>query len=221
MPNPTQPTSSAVEEVQRPERSICDVFANATPRAAELAALLAAKDAEIARLREGMEHAIHLFNSPASFSDEEFQGIAERVYESVDGKPHSYVGKMPHLAERCSAEAELSTLRKRVEELEGTVAHLDELQARYSLLWHTEVGIRITWQARAETAEAALAALQAHLYKCIVELEYVHNSEDHSLCASSSGALLIAEGMKILGVKDLSAAEFPPTPSPTTERKED
>ena len=45
------------------------------------------------------------------------------------------------------------------------------------------------------------------LYECIVELEYVQSVENCSsgLCASSAGKDLIERGMKLLGVKDLSA----------------
>jgi hypothetical protein len=46
------------------------------------------------------------------------------------------------------------------------------------------------------------------LYQCIVELEYVQCVEmpgDHSMCRTPMGKLLIEDGMKALGVKDLSA----------------
>jgi hypothetical protein len=44
------------------------------------------------------------------------------------------------------------------------------------------------------------------LYQCIRELEYVQSVENCSsgLCASAAGRELIEEGMKALGVADLS-----------------
>ena len=49
------------------------------------------------------------------------------------------------------------------------------------------------------------AKLRWYLYMCIQELEYVQCAEDHSQCASSKGRGLVREGMKLLGVPDLSA----------------
>ena len=45
------------------------------------------------------------------------------------------------------------------------------------------------------------------LYECIRELEYVQNVENcgSGLCASEKGNELIEQGMKLLGVTDLSA----------------
>jgi len=43
------------------------------------------------------------------------------------------------------------------------------------------------------------------LYMCLTELDYVQSAEDHSQCASAKGSYLIKEGMKVLGVPDLSA----------------
>lgn len=47
--------------------------------------------------------------------------------------------------------------------------------------------------------------IESLLYDCIVELSYVQEAEHHSMCASANGKELIEHGMKLLGVRDLSA----------------
>ncbi len=49
-----------------------------------------------------------------------------------------------------------------------------------------------------------VAKLRYLLYEAIVELQYVQDAEDHSLCASSKGKQIIKQGMELLEVKDLS-----------------
>lgn len=55
--------------------------------------------------------------------------------------------------------------------------------------------------------ELQIAQLRHLLYEAIVELEYVQCVENCSsgLCASSKGKEIINQGMKLLGVEDLSA----------------
>lgn len=59
----------------------------------------------------------------------------------------------------------------------------------------------------AEGQVAELRRLREALYACIVELEYVQSVENcnSGLCASAKGKDLIEQGMRLLGVKDLSA----------------
>ena len=54
-----------------------------------------------------------------------------------------------------------------------------------------------------------LVVLRKLLYRAVMELGYVQEMEDHSMCASEEGAAVIEEGMKFLGVKDLSEEELP------------
>jgi hypothetical protein len=42
------------------------------------------------------------------------------------------------------------------------------------------------------------------IFRCIKELDYTQSAEHISQCSSSEGAALINEGMKMLGLKDLS-----------------
>jgi hypothetical protein len=56
------------------------------------------------KLEERLKYATHFFDSPASFSNEEFAAIAEKVY----GGDTKYRGRCPHLDERCAAEQALS-----------------------------------------------------------------------------------------------------------------
>ena len=58
------------------------------------------------RLRTALERAAHFFDSPASFSHEEFRGVAMTVYEAL-GKKCQYKGFVPHLEERTLAEKQL------------------------------------------------------------------------------------------------------------------
>ena len=53
--------------------------------------------------------------------------------------------------------------------------------------------------------------LRRLLYTCIRELGFVQSVENctSGLCATSLGAELVERGMALLGVKDLSAAEYP------------
>lgn len=57
---------------------------------------LAEAEAKIAKLQDGVDMAIHFFDSPESFSNEEFQAVANRVY-AADGQIGSYTGKVPYL----------------------------------------------------------------------------------------------------------------------------
>jgi len=46
--------------------------------------------------------------------------------------------------------------------------------------------------------------LEQLLYQAIVELAYVQESPDHSLCARAKQKEIVDRGMKLLGVEDLS-----------------
>jgi len=52
-------------------------------------------------------------------------------------------------------------------------------------------------------------SLRKLLYRAVKELGYVQEMEDHSLCASAEGKEVVEEGMKLLGVPDLSYEELP------------
>jgi hypothetical protein len=54
-----------------------------------------------------------------------------------------------------------------------------------------------------------LESLRKLLYRAIVELGYVQEMEDHSMCASAEGQAVVEDGMKLLGVADLSEEELP------------
>lgn len=54
-----------------------------------------------------------------------------------------------------------------------------------------------------------LERLRKLLYRAILELGYVQEMEDHSLCASAEGKDVIEKGIKLLGVADLSYEELP------------
>src|SRR5215475_11090506 len=58
---------------------------------------------------------------------------------------------------------------------------------------------------------ADLESVRELLYQCIVELEYVQSVENcnSGLCKSAKGRDLIEQGMKLLGVADLSAELLP------------
>ena len=56
--------------------------------------------------------------------------------------------------------------------------------------------------------ELQIAKLRYLLYEAIVELAYVQEMEDHSLCASAKGKHIIEQGMELLEVKDLSLAHL-------------
>jgi hypothetical protein len=65
------------------------------------------------------------------------------------------------------------------------------------LLWHLEIS-DIMWLLEKNDE------LEQLLYQAIVELAYVQESPDHSLCASAKGKEIIERGTKLLGVEDLS-----------------
>jgi hypothetical protein len=81
-----------------------------TPLKVELdpAILLALLDMVEERGR-GLKYATHFFDSPESFSDDEFRAVANEVYAARDGHPvdEIYKGHVPHLAQRCEAEDKL------------------------------------------------------------------------------------------------------------------
>lgn len=54
-----------------------------------------------------------------------------------------------------------------------------------------------------------LESLRKMLYRAVKELGYVQEMEDHSLCASAEGKAIVDDGMKLLGVPDLSFEELP------------
>jgi hypothetical protein len=59
------------------------------------------------------------------------------------------------------------------------------------------------------TKDEEIRDLRKLLYECVVELSYVQEAEVHSQCASAKGKYLVDFGMKVLGVKDLSAESLP------------
>lgn len=98
--------------MERPGKRV-SCMACAIPCRDEIERQLISAQAIIAAQGEQLKYAMHFFDSPASFSNEEFKGVAEKVY--ADGR--TYIGKCPHLDERESAELELAGLRERLGEL--------------------------------------------------------------------------------------------------------
>ena len=86
-----------------------------------LFAQLSAALAEIANLKERLKYAEHFFDSPASFSNEEFAAVAEQVYGVAGIK--NYHGRCPHLDERCAAEAEIANLKEKITELDDALLY--------------------------------------------------------------------------------------------------
>jgi hypothetical protein len=74
-------------------------------------------------------------------------------------------------------------------------------------------------QSYAEASSAASEAelkLKRILYRAVVELSYIQEiacefvpKKHHDLIASAEGAEIVSEGMKLLGVAELSAEVFP------------
>lgn len=57
-----------------------------------------------------------------------------------------------------------------------------------------------------------LIALRRMLYRAVIELEYIHEfdgTELRHLITSAEGKSIVTEGMKLLGVADLSEEELP------------
>ncbi len=55
---------------------------------------------KIERMQDGLDMAMHFLDSPESFSNEEFQAVANRVY-AADGQDVAYTGKVPYLDKYC------------------------------------------------------------------------------------------------------------------------
>ena len=77
----------------------------------------------LAKAERGLSYASHYFDSPGSFSDDEFRSVANEIYAAKERRNYAevYLGKVPHLAERGEAEAELAALREEIARLRNAL----------------------------------------------------------------------------------------------------